>query len=114
MTAFLSVVFFIHIFSFSCGNKEDKVTEDTKQQSTTQTEKKDVPLKTVEFHTSGMTCTGCENTIKSKVKKVDGVKDVKADYKTGIVRTEFDPSRTNPEAIKEAIISSGYKVEHSH
>jgi|SRR4030095_4732038 len=67
--------------------------------------------KSVEIQCSGMTCTGCESTIKSKVKKIDGVKEVMADHNTNVVKASFDPAKTNIEAIKEAITDAGYKVE---
>ncbi|MCC6866441.1 MAG: heavy-metal-associated domain-containing protein [Ignavibacteria bacterium] len=66
--------------------------------------------KSVEIQCSGMTCTGCEKSIKGKVKKVNGVKDVIADHTTNIVKASFDPALTNTDAIKGAIEAAGYKV----
>ncbi len=102
-----------------CGKTDEKTTENKSDSKTTNTEQKNESKtlevsatdKSVEIQTKGMTCTGCENTIKSKVKKVDGVKDVIADFKSNTVKASFDPSKTNPDAIKEAITSAGYKVE---
>lgn len=117
---------FVIIFSLiiiGCGKTENKTDGSTeKKENSSQTENKtdqknDNTLqvsandKAVEIKTSGMTCTGCENTIKSKVKKVDGVKDVIADFKSQTVKASFDPGKTNPDAIKDAITSAGYKVE---
>lgn len=117
---------FVIIFSLiiiGCGKTENKTDGSTeKKENSSQTENKtdqknDNTLqvsandKAVEIITSGMTCTGCENTIKSKVKKVDGVKDVIADFKSQTVKASFDPGKTNPDAIKDAITSAGYKVE---
>ncbi len=108
------------VLIFGCGKSDDKTTTENKTESkTTNSEQKNdsktlevsATDKAVEIHTSGMTCTGCENTIKSKVKKVEGVKDVMADFKSNTVKTSFDPAKTNPDAIKEAITSAGYKVE---
>ncbi len=96
-------------------NKSDKQTSENKDKQST--EQKNGTLQTsagdksVEIHTSGMTCTGCESTIKSKVKKVDGVKDVMADHNTGTVKASYDPGKTNPDAIKNAITDAGYNVE---
>lgn len=108
------------LFLAGCG-KSDNQTTDTKTDK--QEENKDSGNKTldvsatdksVEIHTSGMTCTGCEKTIKTKVKKVEGVRDVIADHKTNTVKASYDPGKTNPDAIKEAITSAGYKVEDIH
>ena len=120
-TKFTSIIaIFIAVLIIGCGKTDDKSTTETKTDNkTTNTEQKNESKtlevsatdKAVEIHTSGMTCTGCENTIKSKVKKVEGVKDVMADFKSNTVKASFDPAKTNPEAIKEAITSAGYKVE---
>ncbi|HMQ80546.1 MAG TPA: cation transporter [Ignavibacteria bacterium] len=108
------------VLVMGCGKSDDKTTTENKTDSKTtnsqqKNESKTLEVsandKAVEIHTSGMTCTGCENTIKSKVKKVDGVKDVIADFKSNVVKASFDPAKTNPDAIKEAITSAGYKVE---
>lgn len=114
------IAIFIAVLIIGCGKTDDKTTTETKTDSkNTNTEQKSdskslevsATDKSVEIQTSGMTCTGCENTIKSKVKKVDGVKDVIADFKSNVVKASFDPAKTNQDAIKEAITSAGYKVE---
>jgi len=96
------------IVLFACGKSDKPVTDNKLDNQTVQTTGKEV---SVEIHTSGMTCTGCEATIKSKVKKVNGVKDVTADFQTNTVKATFDDGKTNVEAIKDAISSAGYKVE---
>jgi len=63
----------------------------------------------LKFSVKGMTCGGCEEMIKSKVKKVNGVVNVSASYKTGNVEVEAT-ERTNPELIKRAIEDARYKV----
>lgn len=103
---------------FGCGKKENQSTNNKNDKQTTEQKSGDNQTlqvsgndKSVEVQCSGMTCTGCESTIKSKVKKVDGVKDVIADHKTNVVKASYDPGKTNPDAIKEAITAAGYKVE---
>ena len=113
-------------FFISCGKSDNKTTtenNDTKSEQKSDNKSGDNKSgdnttlqvsandKAVEIQCSGMTCTGCENTIKGKVKKVDGVKDVIADHKTNVVKASYDPGKTNPDAIKGAIESAGYKVE---
>ena len=108
----------VTVLVFGCGKSENKTTENEKEKQTTtsdQTGGTNLQVtatdKSVEIQCSGMTCTGCENTIKSKVKKVEGVKDVIADHKSNVVKAAYDPGKTNPDAIKEAITAAGYKVE---
>lgn len=130
MKSKLGILFtvFSAILIIGCGKSDDKSTTEKKTENPgNKTEQKSEINssgnntlqvsgndKTVEIHTSGMTCTACENTIKKKLKKVDGVKDVIADFNSNIVKAAFDPEKTNPEAIKEAITSAGYKVVHQH
>ena len=91
----------------STDDKSDKQSGKNSEQQTLHVSSGD---RSVEIHTSGMTCTGCENTIKAKVKKVDGVKDVIADHKTNVVKASFDPGKTSQDAISESIKSAGYEV----
>ncbi len=108
----------VSVFVFGCGKSDEKKTENQNEKQTTTSDQTggtnlqvNANDKSVEIQCSGMTCTGCENTIKSKVKKVDGVKDVIADHKSNTVKAAYDPGKTNPDAIKEAITAAGYKVE---
>jgi copper chaperone CopZ len=62
----------------------------------------------VELSITGMTCTGCEQTIQSGISNVKGVKHVKANYKNGRAYVEFIPELADTIRMKEAISSSGY------
>ncbi len=103
----LAIPLFILVL-FGCGKTEKESAGNNKDNQTLQTSGKEVK---VEIHTSGMTCTGCESTIKLKVKKINGVKEVTADYQTNTVKATFDDGQTNIDAIKKAITSAGYSVE---
>ncbi|MEO8514612.1 MAG: cation transporter [Ignavibacteria bacterium] len=117
LASFIAII--TAIFVIGCGKSDNKTTTDNKNENSNKTEQKSdskstevlATDKSVEIQCSGMTCTGCENTIKSKVKKVDGVKQVNADFNTNVVKASFDPAKTNTDAIKEAITAAGYKVE---
>ena len=74
----------------------------------------DVKMVTAEFNCSGMTCTGCEKTITGKVKKLDGVQEVKADHKSQVVQVTFEDGRTNEKEIEETINGAGYKCERKN
>ena len=102
------ILLFALIFAFGCS-KSDKESVGHKQddQSTVNSGRE----VTVEIHTSGMTCTGCEKTIKARVKKINGIKDVTADYTTNTVNATFDDSQTNQAEIEKVITSAGYKIE---
>jgi copper chaperone CopZ len=70
-------------------------------------------IETVEFKCAGMHCSGCEETITEEVKKIDGVKEIKADSKEKYVRVVFDAGKTNKENISKAINTAGYDTELS-
>lgn len=98
----------VFIILMGCGKTDKPGTENKQDNQTTQVSGKEV---TVEIHTNGMTCTGCENTIKTKVKKINGVKEVMADFNTNTVKATYYDGTTNIDAIKEAITKAGYTVE---
>ena len=60
---------------------------------------------------SGMKCGGCENTINTAVSAIDGVLSVKSSHQDKKVDVEFDPSKTNLEAIEDAIEDAGFGIE---
>ena len=91
-----------------CGKNDKETAGNKKDNQNVQVTGKEI---SVEIHTSGMTCTGCEATIKSEVKKINGVKEVTAEFQTNTVKATFDDGQTNIEAIKKAVTSAGYSVE---
>lgn len=68
-----------------------------------------VASKTVTLAVSGMTCTGCENTVTEAVTKVEGVSEIKASFADSTAIVSFDPSKTTVEAIGAAITEAGYE-----
>ena len=67
-------------------------------------------LKTVEIKTEGMSCMHCENTIKTEVGKLDGVKEVFADHKTNTAKVTYDTDKTDITVIEQEISEWGFKV----
>lgn len=112
MRQYIFVLFFLafSLFLFSCG-KSNKETSSLKQNGnqTAGNEK----VETVEFKCDGMTCTGCEQTITDKVKKLDGIKEVIADYKAKNVKVIYAGNLTNKGEIQRAINDAGYDTEDS-
>lgn len=58
----------------------------------------------------GMTCTGCENLINTKVGEIKGVESVISSHTAEKVTIVYDKSRVTPDMINQAIEGSGYKV----
>ena len=55
----------------------------------------------------GMTCTGCESTVKNAVQSVEGVSAVDASFEDELVTISMDET-ADTAAIRQQIISSGY------
>ena len=64
----------------------------------------------IEFKVNGMMCEGCENRVKNVIKEIEGVIDVKADHKVGIVEINTE-KEIDESIIKEAIEDIGYEVK---
>jgi mercuric ion binding protein len=79
------------------------------------------PTRVVTLSVPEMDCAGCAVGVKVAAGKVEGVYDVKVDLETRLAMVSFDPARTTPEAIADAITrgtgftakaSSGAKAAH--
>lgn len=70
-------------------------------------------LKTVTINTYGMHCGGCEETLETELKKLEGVKSVKADHVKMTVTVEYESKKVSLDSIKTAITTAGYKLEKS-
>lgn len=64
----------------------------------------------VEIKVSGMHCAHCVEKVKRFVGEVSGVGEICVDLEGGIVAVAFESPATL-EAIKEAILDSGFEVE---
>ena len=58
----------------------------------------------------GMSCTSCANGIKAMLKRTPGVISAEVSFDRREANVEYDPSRTSPEKIVEAITNLGYKA----
>jgi len=65
-------------------------------------------IKTVTLEVQGMNCAACPITVKTALKRVPGVSDVKVDYKTGIAEVNYDPKKTSSDELAKAITSVGF------
>jgi len=65
-------------------------------------------IKTVTLEVQGMNCAACPITVKTALKRVPGVSDVKVDYNTGIAEVNYDPSKTSADELAKAVTTVGY------
>ena len=66
-------------------------------------------LETIEIATEGEDCDECVRKLRPMLMKIPGVKDVKVDLKRERVIVTFDPRKTHPPNLHDAILKSGYK-----
>jgi copper chaperone CopZ len=66
-------------------------------------------LETIEIATEGEDCDECVRKLRPVLKKIPGVQDVKVDLERERVIVTFDPSKTHPPDLHDAILKSGYK-----
>lgn len=67
--------------------------------------------KTITLAVEGMTCTGCENTVKASVEKIPGIASANASFKDKTVVIAFDSTRAGINDMSTAITTVGYEVK---
>jgi len=60
---------------------------------------------------SGMSCGGCVSNVRKALANVDGVTD--AQVTVGAAVVTYEPARTNPAALRKAIVQAGFDVAMS-
>lgn len=68
-------------------------------------------VQTITYDIVGMTCTGCEATVRNAAQEVEGVLEITASYDTQTATISFDKTKVQPECIKQAINSTGFTVK---
>ncbi|MFC2116000.1 cation transporter [Bacteroidota bacterium] len=65
----------------------------------------------VNLEVKGMTCEGCEKTVVTSIRKLEGIQEARASFTAEETIVKFDSTKTSIEAISQAIADAGYKVE---
>lgn len=63
---------------------------------------------TTTLKVEGMTCASCSVTVKTALKKLDGVRDAQVSAKEKRARVTYDPARVTPERMVQAVKDAGY------
>jgi uncharacterized protein len=66
--------------------------------------------KSVVIRVAGMFCHGCEDTIRSKIRAINGVSDVTVNYNKGTAAVTYAPDAANLNDIYAAINGLGYEA----
>ena len=67
-------------------------------------------MKNIVIKVNGMHCSGCENRIKNVLSDIEGVEEVKANYKDGIVTVNANEN-IDVSILNEKIEDLGFNVE---
>ncbi|TET67081.1 MAG: heavy metal translocating P-type ATPase, partial [Candidatus Aminicenantes bacterium] len=67
--------------------------------------------RTVEFKVIGMASDHCAGIVKKAVERLDGVKEVEANYSNSSARVSYDESKLSTRQIMKAISAAGYKPQ---
>lgn len=67
-------------------------------------------MKNIVIIVNGMHCSGCENRIKNILSDIEGVEEVKANYKDGIVTVNANEN-IDVSILNEKIEDLGFNVE---
>ncbi len=59
---------------------------------------------------SGMTCSGCTNSVKKVLMALPGVTEVDVSLEHGNASITYDPDRSDPEEFKTAIAEAGFEA----
>ncbi|MEC9375732.1 MAG: cation transporter [Pseudomonadota bacterium] len=64
----------------------------------------------INLNVEGMSCGGCEKSIRNALLEHDGISGVNADHKNGVVEIEFDETKIQQNGLKQAIEDAGFDV----
>jgi len=67
-------------------------------------------MASINLNVEGITCGGCEKSIRNALLSNDGVSDATASHETGIVAIKFDDSKIQEAQLKQAIEDAGFDV----
>ena len=67
-------------------------------------------MASISLNVEGITCGGCEKSIRSALLEKNGVNDVQASHETGVVMIDFDDSQVQQQELKQAIEDAGFDI----
>ncbi len=67
-------------------------------------------MDTIQFKVEGMSCGGCVKSVTAALSGVEGVGEVNVDLDAAQATVQFDPAKTSPEALHQAVEAAGFDV----
>ena len=59
---------------------------------------------------SGMSCGGCAAGLERALTQTWGVRQARVNFDTGEATVEYDPERTDPEALSAVVVRAGFQA----
>lgn len=66
--------------------------------------------KTIKIKCTEMTCDGCKRSITKSINTLKGIAKLDVDLETKIITVIFDDSKTDSQAIVNAVVEAGYEA----
>ncbi|MHB1676631.1 MAG: heavy-metal-associated domain-containing protein [Sulfuriferula sp.] len=67
-------------------------------------------MRHIVLNISGMTCSGCSNSVKKVLTALPGVTEVDVSLEHSNAAITFDPEKSDAEVFKAAIATAGFEV----
>ena len=67
-------------------------------------------MASINLNVEGITCGGCEKSIRNALLENEGVSEATASHETGVVAIEFDDSKIQADQLKKAIEDAGFDI----
>jgi len=64
----------------------------------------------INLNVEGITCGGCEKSIRNALLANEGVSEATASHETGVVVIEYDEGKVQEQQLKQAIEDAGFDV----
>ena len=70
-------------------------------------------MKTITLSVTGMTCGGCESSVKRALEQHEGVESAQASHADARVTVTFDEKSLSPESLCTIIGEAGFQASHA-
>lgn len=67
--------------------------------------------RTVTIRVKGMTCGGCAISVENALKSIEGVEDVRVNYKSGKAVIKYDDQKVTVAKLREVITNTGFSCD---
>lgn len=100
-----SIIILVILALMACNSTSKEQKEEVVIEESVST----VEQSTVQLHIEGMTCAGCENTIKAGLESIPGVIEVKASHVDSNAIVVYDANLVTVEDMGNVVEKKGYK-----